>query len=49
MLTGWPLIAAYRTSTGQDVPGGQRVSRADVAHAVPGDPEAIRQSFGVAD
>jgi putative NADH-flavin reductase len=52
MLTDGPLTAAYRTSIGRNVPSGQSVSRADVAHAVLAvlaRPETIRQSVGVAD
>lgn len=51
-LTDKPLTGAYRTAYGQNVRGGSKVSRADVAcHMlrVLDQPETIGQTIGIAD
>lgn len=51
-LTDKPLTAKYRIAYGQNLRGGFRVSRANVAHLmlrVLKQPETIRQTIGVAD
>jgi putative NADH-flavin reductase len=51
-LTGKPLTGAYRTAYGQNLRGGFRVSRADVAHLmlrVIDEPETVKQTIGIAN
>jgi putative NADH-flavin reductase len=50
-LTSKPLTGHYRTATGQNLPGGWSVPRADVAHlmlAVLSRPQTIGQVIGIA-
>jgi putative NADH-flavin reductase len=50
-LTGKPLTGTYRTAIGQNVRGGFRIPRADLAHymlAVLGQPATIGQVIGIA-
>lgn len=52
LLTNGQLTGRYRTAAGQNLKGGVRVSRADVAQAMLaaiGRPETIRQEIGIAD
>jgi putative NADH-flavin reductase len=51
-LTDKPLTAGYRTAYGQNLHGGFRVSRADVAHLmlrVIDEPESVKQAIGIAN
>ncbi|HEV2784426.1 MAG TPA: NAD(P)H-binding protein [Actinophytocola sp.] len=51
-LTNKPLSGAYRTTIGGNVPRGNFVSRADVAHAMLAaldNPATVRQAVGVAN
>jgi putative NADH-flavin reductase len=51
-LTKGRLTATYRTAFGQNLRGGWRISRADVAHAMLaalGQRETIREEIGIAD
>jgi putative NADH-flavin reductase len=51
-LTDKPLTGVYRTAYGQNVRGGSKVSRADVAHhmlRVLDQPETIKQTIGIAN
>ncbi len=50
-LTDGPLTGVYRTAYGRNIPGGWKVSRADVAHLMlqsVGRPETIKQVVGMA-
>jgi putative NADH-flavin reductase len=50
-LTNGPLTGVYRTAHGRNIPGGWKVSRADVAHYMLralDQPETIKQIVGVA-
>jgi putative NADH-flavin reductase len=50
-LTNGPLTGQYRTAYGQNIKGGARVSRANVAHfmlATLDEPATIRQAIGIA-
>jgi putative NADH-flavin reductase len=51
-LTDKALTGSYRTAPGQNLPGGVRISRADVAHLmlrVLDQPETIKQAIGIAN
>ena len=51
-LTDKALTGSYRTAPGQNLPGGVRISRADVAHLmlrVLDQPETIKQAVGIAN
>jgi uncharacterized protein YbjT (DUF2867 family) len=48
-LVNTPLTGAYRTCIGGNVPRGYAISRANVAHAMLGDPATIKQAVGVAN
>jgi putative NADH-flavin reductase len=51
-LVDGPLTGGYRTALGGNVPGGSKISRADVAHAMLatlGRPETVGQAVGVSD
>ncbi|MDT5068413.1 MAG: hypothetical protein QOK02_4568 [Mycobacterium sp.] len=51
-LVDGPLTGHYRTALGGNVPGGSKISRADVAHAMLatlGRPETVGQALGVSD
>jgi putative NADH-flavin reductase len=51
-LTDKALTGSYRTAPGQNLPGGVRISRADVAHLmlrVLDRPETIKQAVGIAN
>ncbi|MDT7591729.1 MAG: hypothetical protein QOH45_1260 [Pseudonocardiales bacterium] len=51
-LTDKALTGSYRTAPGQNLPGGVRISRADVAHLmlrVLDEPETIKQAVGIAN
>jgi putative NADH-flavin reductase len=50
-LTDGTLTGRYRTALGQNLPGGNLISRADVAHLmlrVLAQPETVKQAIGVA-
>ncbi|MBO0871208.1 MAG: SDR family oxidoreductase [Micromonosporaceae bacterium] len=50
-LTNSPITGRYRTAYGRNLPGGWRISRADVAHcilATVDQPESVRQVLGIA-
>jgi putative NADH-flavin reductase len=52
LLTNGPLRGAYRTAFGQNLKGGGRISRADVAHAMLsalGQRDTIGREIGIAD
>jgi putative NADH-flavin reductase len=51
-LTDKALTGSYRTAPGQNLPGGARISRADVAHLMLrmlDQPETIKQAVGIAN
>ncbi|MDT7598362.1 MAG: hypothetical protein QOK26_439 [Pseudonocardiales bacterium] len=51
-LTDKALTGSYRTAPGRNLPGGVRISRADVAHLmlrVLDEPETIKQAVGIAN
>ncbi|MFB7948200.1 NAD(P)-dependent oxidoreductase [Kitasatospora phosalacinea] len=51
-LTDGPLTSDYRVAYGQNLRGGSKVSRADVAHCMlrsVGDPDTVGRILGVAD
>lgn len=51
MLLDTALTGTYRTATGANLRGGQKIARADLAHAMlalTDDPAAIKQAVGVA-
>jgi len=50
-LVNGPVSGKYRTAIGQNVHGGRRIARADVAHlmlALVDEPNSVRQTVGVA-
>lgn len=50
-LLNKPLTGTYRTAAGANLPGGQRIARADLAHAMlamAGDGAVLNRTVGVA-